>query len=146
MTSPAIRLDVLCNDPDNGLFAHRAEGLQVSTWDGELIEFTCQRLRAPRFAEINGCFRFMRKNWEILRSKEWYGNWCWNAYWLAPAAAVDLLSRIRSSGMFSCDQGPAALFDNWNDDLSFDADMWLANLWGRHSIGTVDTPPAGSEG
>ena len=31
---PRMRFDVCCNDPDNGLFAHIAEQLEVTTWDG----------------------------------------------------------------------------------------------------------------
>jgi hypothetical protein len=135
----AIRLDVLCNNPDNGLFAYQAEGLQVTTWDGEDIEFTCQRVRAPRFVEVSGGFRFMRVKWSILYSREWFGNWCWNAYWLTPEDIMRLLARVKASRAFSCDQGPTALFGNWNDDAEFKTDLWLANLLGRHSIGQVSS-------
>ena len=134
--TPSIRLDVLCNNPDNGLFAHRADGLQVTTWDGEGVEFFCQRVRAPRFVEINGGFQFMRRKWSILRSKEWYGNWCWNAYWLTVSDTIDLLARVHASGMFDCEHGPSPMFDNWRAP-EFNRVLWTANLWGRHSIGVV---------
>lgn len=77
----------------------------------------------------------MRCAWSVLRSREWYGNWCWNAYWLTPEDAVRLLARVKASGTFRCDHGPSALFENWNGDGPFNADLWLANLWGRHAIG-----------
>ena len=135
---PAIRLDVLCNDPDNGLFAHTAEGLQVTTWDGEDIEFECCSTRAPRFSEGDGRIRIARRWWPCLRSREWYGNWCWNAYWLEPAIIVALLLAVRRSGMFRCTHAPTGLYENWNDEhASFDQTLWNANLWGRHSIGVV---------
>lgn len=137
-THPAsLRVDVLCNDPDNGLFVHRAEGLQVTTWDGEDIEFICQRVRAPRFSEVYGGIRFMRRRWEVLASKEWFGNWCWNAYWLSPEDTVALLGLVKASGVFSCEHGPTPMFENWNNDPIFNRDLWLANLWGRHAIGGV---------
>lgn len=40
---PRARLDVCCNDPDNGLFAHTAEQLQVTTWDGADLQLECVR-------------------------------------------------------------------------------------------------------
>jgi hypothetical protein len=63
---PKVRLDVCCNDPDNGIFAHRAEQLQVNTWDGETIELVSLRDPAPRFAEGSLTIRLCRRNWPIL--------------------------------------------------------------------------------
>lgn len=134
-----FRLDVCCNDPDNGIFAHQAEALQVDTWDGEIIEFECRSLRAPRFTEKSGVIRICRRNWPILASKEWHGNWCWNAYWLAPSTLLDLLAALKTARLFHCGCGPTQLYDNWNDDSApFARDLWAANLWGRHSIGVPD--------
>lgn len=136
-----LRLDVACNDPDNGLFAHRAEALQVTTWDGELIELELVRERGPRFAEKAGAIRLLRHDWPILASTEWYGNWCWNAYWLAPETAAALLAAVKRSRMFHCSCGPSQLYENWNDDgAALNRDLWLANMWGRHGIGALDTP------
>ena len=134
---PRVRFDVCCNDPDNGLFAHVAEQLQVTTWDGADLQLECVRKRAPRFTELPGHIRLLRRNWPILTSKDWYGNWCWNAYWLQPSVLVQLLSMIKISGMFHCCEGPSQLYDNWNEG-DFDEALWLASLWGRHSISGVD--------
>src|SRR5579883_1033598 len=133
--SPArLRLDVCCNDPGNGIFAHRAEQLQITTWDGEGIEFECVG-RAPRFTEGSGFIRLLRRNWPILASKDWHGNWCWNAYWLEPSVAVRLLAAVKSSGLFDCVCGPSSLYENWNDTPALDETLWMANLWGRHGVG-----------
>lgn len=134
---PRARLDVCCNDPDSGLFAQVAEQLQITTWDGADLELECVRARAPRFTELPGHFRLLRRNWPVLASRVWYGNWCWNAYWLKPAVLVKLLATVKISGMFHCCEGPSQLYDNWNEG-TFDEALWLANLWGRHSIGVVD--------
>lgn len=135
---PRVRLDVCCNDPDNGLFAHCAEGLQVTTWDGEDIEFECSTFRSPRFTEGDGRIRIARRWWPYLRSEDWYGNWCWNAYWLEPAVVVALLAAVKKARLFHCCQGPSGLYENWNDDVApLDVTLWSANLWGRHSIGKV---------
>lgn len=140
VSSPArLRLDVCCNDPDNGIFAHQADALHVDTWDGESIEFEARSLRLPRFSERPGAIRICRRNWPILASTEWYGNWCWNAYWLAPGTLLDLLAAVKKSRLFYCGQAPSQLYDNWNNDAApLLRDLWAANLWGRHSVGTVD--------
>jgi len=139
MTSlPRVRLDVCCNDPDNGIFAHRAEQLQIDTRDGESIELVSVRDPAPRFTEGALSIRLCRRNWPILGSKEWYGNWCWNAYWLHPAHAVALLAAVKRAGQFNCDCGPSQLYANWNQgDAPLDRRLWLANLLGPHAIGKV---------
>lgn len=130
MSTDSLLLHVCCNDPDNGLFAHRAEALQLRTWDGENIEFGLTR-NAPRFTELPGSIRFMRRRWSILRSTEWYGNWCWNAYELAPDIMMALLAATKKSGIFHCECAPTPLYDNWNDSAMLDGTLWMANLWGR---------------
>lgn len=132
-----LRLDVCCNDPDNGIFWHRAAGLQVESWDGEAVEL--EPLRSdPRFTEVNGGIRLCRREWPVLASKEWFGNWCWNAYWLAPSIMLDLLNTVKRSKLFHCGCGPSQLYDNWNDDdAPLNRDLWMANLWGRHGVGEV---------
>lgn len=137
------RLDVCCNDPDNGLFSGRAAALNLSTWDGELIEIEAADMSGPRFSEKPGAIRICRRDWPILASKDWYGNWCWNAYWLSPDVLVDLLAAVKKSGMFNCSCGASQLFHNWNDDDALNRDLWLANLWGRHGIGTVEAAQQG---
>jgi hypothetical protein len=133
-----VRLDVCCNDPDNGIFAGRAEALQVETWDGESIEFMSARAPAPRFSELTGAIRLCRRNWPILAAKGGYGNWCWNAYWLQPSGLVELLATVKRAGQFHLDCGPTDLYENWNDAaVPLDHRLWLANLWGRHAIGEV---------
>lgn len=131
---PHLRLDVACNDPDNGIFPHRAEMLQVATWDKEDIEFVANR-RAPRFGEMIGGIRIFRRVWPILSSIEWHGNWCWNSYRLEPGVLISLLEAGKRSGLYHCDGAPSALYENWNSEERFNRDLWFANLWGRHSVG-----------
>lgn len=132
----SLRLDVACNNPDNGLFAWKAEMLQVVTWDGGGVEFACVR-RAPLFREVSGGIRIFRRTWQVSKSTEWYGNWCWNAYWLHPEILATLLYMAKKSGMFHCEAGPSDLYENWNSPADFNRDLWLANLWGQHSVGVV---------
>lgn len=131
-----LRLDVACNDPDNGLFAGRAEQLEVETWDKHRIELDA-RGRAPSFTEVPRGIRLHRRVWPVLESKDWYGNWCWNAYWLAPDDLLGLLSFSHSTNLFHCTCAPSGLFENWNDGQAFNRDLWAASLWGRPGIGVV---------
>ena len=135
--SPSLRLDVACNDPDNGLFSGTAQMMQIETWDKETVELECF-CRPPRFTEGDGWIRIHRLKWPIVRSKEWMGNWCWNAYWLQPFTLIGLLHAAHKAGFFRCVSGPSHLFDNWNDTpRNFNTDLWTTNLWGRHGIGVV---------
>lgn len=68
-------LDIACNDPDNGCFIGRAPWLQIGS-----IEFEARRSE-PKIVELaSGDIRLAGKTWPVSRSKEWYGNWCWNRY------------------------------------------------------------------
>jgi len=134
---PHLRLDVACNNPDNGLFAYAAEMLHVYTWDKEDIEFVAVR-RAPRFTEVKNGIRIFRRVWPVLSFVEWYGNWCWNSYQLESSVLISLLDAAKRSGFFHCEAGPSGLFENWNNEEMLARDLWLANLWGRHSIGVVE--------
>jgi hypothetical protein len=135
---PSIRLDVCCNNPDNGLFAGRADGLQVTTWDNQDIEFE-RTGRAPNFHEKSGQIRIARHWWPYVRSTDWFGNWCWNAYWIETAVIIRLLATVKATRLFDCTLGSDTLFDNWNDkEKPLDETLWAANLWGRHSIGIID--------
>jgi len=134
---PRIRLAVACNDPDNGLFAHRAEQLQVRTWDGQDVEFEALG-RAPRFAERPGRIRFLRHWWPIAGSAAWVGNWCWNSYDLTPVIAVLLLQVTRRSDLFDLTCGPGLLFENWRAAPDeFDSALWYASLCPRSVIGAA---------
>src|SRR5262249_26261925 len=52
-----VMIDVACNDPDNGLFAHRAQMIEI----GDFAEFEARREPAPRFVEVPGGFRLAGK-------------------------------------------------------------------------------------
>jgi hypothetical protein len=108
-----VRLDVCCNDPDNGNFAARAAGIQLQD---NLMELMAHDMRGPVFREHPEHIQISRRRFRCWRSKEWYGNWCWNAYWLDVDVAVELLAYAHSLGAFNCDQAEERLFKIWDDD------------------------------
>ena len=113
-----IYLDVACKDPDNGLFAHRAEMLQIGDAEFELKHSG----PAPRFVETDSGIRLSGKNWRVMGSREWVGNWCWNRYQLGIIEKttrwymVDFLTWLRDRRLFGCTTGPSDFYEWFNGD------------------------------
>src|SRR5579863_1112972 len=119
-----IRVDFACNDPDNGDFAGRVSAV---TWRGtghEGIELAYDYFGAGlKFTVERNRLRILRRWYPFERTKAWYGNWCWDAYWFKPAVAKSMLRHFRASGKFQCDGGRALLCDWWcADSLSPNGD------------------------
>lgn len=126
-----IMIDVACNDPDNGIFAHRAEMISVASdfLDLELCA------RAPRFIELPGKFRLAGKTWPITGSKEWVGNWCWNGYWMDIPKAVEFLAWLQAKNIFRCTCGEERVYNTWNAPVAMTADdrAFFSRLLGKPS-------------
>lgn len=105
-----VRVDVCCNDPDNGLFDHRAAMIQLPD---QLLDLSASDFRGPTFREYSDSIKLSRRRFPVLASKEWFGNWCWNAYWLDVVDAVDLLTYAHAIGAFDVEQGEERLFARW---------------------------------
>jgi hypothetical protein len=115
-----IRIDIACNDPDNGIFAHRAHMIHLP--DG-LMELEARNYdRPPRFTLTDKGFRLAGKRWPVARSKDWYGNWCWNAYLLEEPVARAFLVWLHGRKLFDCTCGETRLYNAWNLDTPLDLD------------------------
>jgi hypothetical protein len=97
-----------CNDPDNGNFAGRAA--MASYGD---VELEAPNWHGFRFTELTGAIRIHRRVFGIEGSKDWVGNWCWNAYRLNRVQMKRLLLTLRAAG-WRCTCGPSLFFDWWN--------------------------------
>jgi hypothetical protein len=80
------RIEICCNDPDNGLFEGRAMSMQVGD-----LELMSRDWRGPKLRETADSIVIAGTPWPITASKEWFGNWCWNAYWLREDVIADFL-------------------------------------------------------
>jgi hypothetical protein len=115
-----LYLEVACNDPDNGIFAGRAFGLQIGEAEFESTDWR----NGHAFAELDGAVRLSGKIWKICGSKEWFGNWCWNRYELYDRQKttrwylVDFVTWLRSRRIFNCTTAPSEFFDWFNGDKS----------------------------
>jgi len=89
----AVAIDFACNDPDNGNFA----GMVASANYGD-AEIEAPNLSGYRFHQVSGGIRLHGVTFDVRRSIEWYGNWCWNRYWLDRQDAHRLLGLMRRRG------------------------------------------------
>lgn len=103
--------DVACNDPDNGLFAGRATMIQY-VWGDEYIELEANSWEGFAFRKYGNAFRIHRRRFEFIDTKGWVGNWCWDGFRLRRPEAKRFLITLKSSGRWSCTQGPTRWF-NW---------------------------------
>ena len=120
-------LHVCCNDPDNGLFTGRAVALSIGSAEFEADDWE----DGVRFVELpDGRIRLAGKVWTTHWSKDWVGNWCWNAYGLGygrrtpRCRLVDFLKWLRGRGLFRMTCGPERL-SRWFEEDRFltDADL-----------------------
>lgn len=91
MSGKLIPVDFACNDPDNGLFAGKVCAAQI---DGNEVE----RASEVRFTETETGFRLHRREYIAEERKEWFGNWCWNRFWLPVREANRLAEHLRANG------------------------------------------------
>ncbi len=123
-----IRIDIACNDADNGSFASRCLMFHLPSFPAE---FESRDFVGPRMRELPGCIRVSRRAFPIKASKEWIGNWCWNAYWMAPDVAARFVIEMHRIGRFQCVSETQVdgdfYFRDWDSTWSMDAHAveWL---------------------
>jgi hypothetical protein len=109
-----IAISIACNDPDNGNFVGRFDMLHYGNdQDLELQHDHWGRGVRVRYLG-DGKVRISRRVFEYEREKEWWGNWCWNAFWMQPREARRLLRYLRDSGHWHCEAGPCRLYHWFN--------------------------------
>ncbi|GAB0119468.1 hypothetical protein [Acidisoma sp. 7E03] len=110
-----VRIDIACNDPNNGQFVGRANMFALP--DG-LGEFEARNfLHGPKLTELKDAIRIRRQVFPVKGSREWIGNWCWNGYWMEPPIAAEFVLTMWRSRKFSCSSETEAfgrfLFEDW---------------------------------
>lgn len=113
-----IMVDVACNDPDNGLFAHQAQQISIGY---DLLSLEARNwCRPPRFVETEDGFRLAGKAWRAHGSKYGVGNWCWNGYWMKTRDAADFMSWLHNRRLFTVECAEQRLFNMWQSSKPFD--------------------------
>lgn len=100
--SRSIVVHFACNDGRNGLFAGEVENIGVDLVGGQIELYGWAR----RFTVDDKGLRFcIHGVWfPFMSSREWVGNWCWNAYRMKRPQAVRLLKHLRWHG-WGCESG-----------------------------------------
>ena len=110
------RIDLCCNDPDNGDFAGFVSAVQV----GDLELMSNQWWRAsrpgPRLRVEGQRFILAGKSWPFAESKSWYGNWCWDAFWVEPSVCADFLIWLHGSRLMQVEAGEMRVFNLWKGE------------------------------
>lgn len=138
-------LHVCCNDPDNGLFTGRAAALCIGWAELELNGW-----HEPRFVLTDTGFRLAGKNWPVTNSKEWLGNWCWNAYRVGDLSKttgwwmVDFATWLKGRDLFRCTHGPEEFFEWFNGDLNLTPAQVHTAIF--EAVPGYDTPSPTPEG
>ena len=105
------RIDFACNDPDNGDWAGRVHAID---YGGNLsLEERGMGVfgRGLKLTVEQGRLRIHRRWFVFQKSKSWYGNWCWDAFWFHPREAKRLLRHLKASGHWHVDGGLVKLGD-----------------------------------
>jgi hypothetical protein len=113
------RIELCCNDPDNGNFAGAVSAIQVGD-----LELMSKRWwltpSGPRLRVEADRFILAGKSWPYERGKEWYGNWCWDAYWVQPEICADFLIWLHGRKLFDVECAEQRVFNLWKRDESLE--------------------------
>lgn len=103
-------LHFACNN-ERGMFAGEVEGITVGI-GGEDLELEGW----AKFTVDDKMLRFcIHRVWfPFVSSREWVGNWCWNAYRLKRPQAVRLLQHLGHSGRWHATAGRTRVYDWFN--------------------------------
>jgi len=119
--SRRIRISFACNDPANGIFTGRVDGINVESlyqigstaWDASLEHRHVEGVTITVDHQRNR-FRIHRVWFPFVRRIPWFGNWCWEAFEMTRPQAKQLLLLMRERRCWSCDEGPKAFYRWWN--------------------------------
>jgi hypothetical protein len=113
-------ISIACNHPDNGHFIHRFASLHYGDeQDMEIVHKFCGPRSGVSIKYLGDYrVRISHRIFTFQREKEWFGNWCWNAFWMERREARRLLRYLRDSGSWICEGGPDRLYRWFNANQS----------------------------
>lgn len=94
---PKVRVGLCCNDPDNGTFADKVSGIEISG-KASRVELEPSRCVEPKLTILDGKLRIFRRTFAFDASQDWVGNWCWNEYRMSIGDAAAFLSAALEFG------------------------------------------------
>jgi hypothetical protein len=118
----AVRIDFACNDHRDGSFRGCFEGVNIHG----LVELELVKAGEPSIRVQPGRVWVSGLEYACVASKEWFGNWSWNAYWFPPETAFRLLDRLHATGKFAATLSTEPLLDWWDNALLRKSDLFRA--------------------
>lgn len=112
-----IRIMLCCNDPRNGIFAHRLSGLEIGP-NMSFMATAWYESREPRmrWIEKDGvthAIAIAGKHFPIVGYRSWVGNWCWDMAVMEGRTVLELLNWPRLRRFFDITEGETRLFNWW---------------------------------
>jgi hypothetical protein len=113
VVSRIVVVSFACNDGRNGVFNGRARGFAVHGDKWSVDYDADDPLRGVAFSvnETLLTFRIHRASYPYVRRKEWYGNWCWDAFAMKRPAALRLLLALNSKDCWHLSGGDTRVCD-----------------------------------
>ena len=125
-----VLVHLALNDWRNGAPQGYALGLQIADRDGDiaLALDTVTGDSGPVCRVDQRLWRVkLGYHWYAIKGyRQWYGNWCWDAVWMEPSTAADLLNQARASKWWRPDSGYTSYWERWESDEPFTAAFFTA--------------------
>jgi hypothetical protein len=127
----SYRIELCCNDPDNGNPLGAACAIEFSG-NGQDVAGSAKvvntligggDVRMSRKVCENSCpanryakyvLRIGRLKVFCFEYREWFGNWCWDAAWIAGADAVGVANYLTRLKYWHCEYAPSEFFEKFN--------------------------------
>jgi hypothetical protein len=126
----AFRLELCCNNPDNGMPLGRASAVEfhAGNFDARcvLTHFTLNDYRdgvkltllptrpVPANRMATHLLRFGREKTFVLEYRGHFGNWCWDAAWIAGVDALRIANYLMRLKGWRCEEAPENFYEKFN--------------------------------
>lgn len=126
LMKPTIHISLCTNNPDNGMDTGRVCGIHVGAaltlaWGEERSE--------PKYgiSSDGKLLKLSRKEFPILGSRDWEGNWCWTGIWMTPEVAAEFLAYIHADDRWHNEAGWCDFSDLYESKSV--TPEWLTRNW-----------------
>lgn len=125
----AYRIELCCNDPDNGNPVGAACAIRFSgsgadvgancvntLWGGGDIKIGLVPVEnsCPGNNYASHKLQIGRVKIFCFEYRGWFGNWCWDAAWIAGVDALAIANYLERLKYWHCEEGPDKFYEKFN--------------------------------
>lgn len=103
-----VLVSVACNHYRNGMF--QGHFMSIECGDMTLESPYGDRNLKVRVDDATRTLTIGKRSWPFISSRDWVGNWCWNAYRVTSEIAAEIMTYVRSKG-YRPEVAPTELWD-----------------------------------